>query len=247
MNNHLANISDFQRICQAINSLLNMNILQHLDKFISSRHLKRGEFANLISLSSSYVSEILSGKRDISLKFKKGFQSAFGFSIEELPHRVHISPQGHSAHDPNTGTDDTIYCKIPLFNIKASSGHETFVNDEKIGADLIFRRDWLDRELKSNPDNLFILSADSDSMEPTIQHDALLIVDKSIDRILTEGIYILRRGDTILIKRIRKLSENTIELISDNPAYGKETIMLNNQPEVAILGKVIYIWSGRKI
>ncbi len=224
-----------------------MNILEHIDKFIISRHLKRGEFAKLISLSNSYVSEILSGKRDISIKFKKGFQSAFGFPVEELPHRVQISPQSHSAHDPNKETDDTIYCKIPLFNIKASSGHETFVNDEKIGADLIFRRDWLDRELKSNPDNLFILSAESDSMEPTIRHDALLIVDKSIDKIITEGIYILRRGDTILIKRIRKLSEDTIELISDNPAYGKETIKLNNQPEVSILGKAIYIWSGRKI
>ena len=224
-----------------------MNTLLHLDKFISSRHLKRGEFAKLISLSSSYVSEILSGKRDISLKFKKGFQSAFGFPLEELPHRVNISSQSHSAHDHSKETDDTIYCKIPLLNIKASSGHETFVNDEKIGADLIFRRDWLDRELKSNPNNLFILSAESDSMEPTIQHDALLIVDKGIDRIITEGIYILRRGDTILIKRIRKLSEDTIELISDNPAYGKETIKLNNQPEITILGKAIYIWSGRKI
>ncbi|MDP6924985.1 MAG: LexA family transcriptional regulator [Candidatus Scalindua sp.] len=224
-----------------------MNILEHLDKFIVSRHLKRGEFAKIISLSNSYVSEILSGKRDISIKFKKGFQSAFGFPLEELPHRVHISPQSLPSHDTNRGTDDTIYCKIPLFNIKATSGHETFVNDESIGADLVFRRDWLDRELKSKPDTLFILSAESDSMEPTIQHDALLIVDKSIDRILTEGIYILKRGDTILIKRIRKLSEDTIELISDNPAYGKETIMLNNQPEIAILGKVIYIWSGRKI
>ncbi|KHE91472.1 MAG: LexA family transcriptional regulator [Candidatus Scalindua rubra] len=224
-----------------------MNILEHLDKFITSRHLKRGEFAKIISLSSSYVSEILSGKRDISIKFKKGFQSAFGFPVEELPHRVQISPQSHSAQDHARGTDDTIYCKIPLFNIKASSGHETFVNDEKIGADLIFRRDWLDRELKSNPDNLFILNAESDSMEPTIQHDALLIVDKGIDRIITEGIYILRRGDTILIKRIRRLSEDTIELISDNPVYGKETIKLNNQPEVTILGKAIYIWSGRKI
>jgi len=224
-----------------------MTTLQYLDKFIVSRHLKRKEFANLISLSNSYVSEILSGKRDISLKFKKGFQSAFGFHLEELPHRVQISPQNNSAQDLTKGTDDSIYCKIPLFNIKASSGHETFVNDEKIGADLVFRRDWLDRELKSNPDNLFILNAESDSMEPTIQHDALLIVDKSSDRILTEGIYILRRGDTILIKRIRKLSKDTIELISDNPAYGKETIMLNNQPEVVILGKVIYIWSGRKI
>ena len=224
-----------------------MDILEHLDKFITSRHLKRGEFAKIISLSNSYVSEILSGKRDISIKFKKGFQSAFGFPLEELPHRVQIPSQNHSAHDPDKGTDDAIYCKIPLFNIKASSGHETFVNDEKIGADLIFRRDWLDRELKSNPDNLFILSAESDSMEPTIQHDALLIVDKGIDRIITEGIYILRRGDTILIKRIRKLSEDTIELISDNPAYGKEIIKLNKQPEITILGKVIYIWSGRKI
>jgi len=224
-----------------------MDILEHLDKFIISRHLKRGEFAKIISLSSSYVSEILSGKRDISIKFKKGFQSAFGFPVEELPHRVQISPQSHSAQDPVKGTDDTIYCKIPLFNIKASSGHETFVNNEKIGADLIFRRDWLDRELKSNPDNLFILSAESDSMEPTIQHDALLIVDKSIDRIITEGIYILRRGDTILIKRIRKLSEDTIELISDNPAYGKETIKLDKQPEITILGKAVYMWSGRKI
>ena len=224
-----------------------MDILEHLDKFIASRHLKRGEFAKTISLSSSYVSEILSGKRDISIKFKKGFHLAFGFPVEELPHRVQLSPENYSTQDPTKGTDDAIYCKIPLFNIKASSGHETFVNDEKIGADLIFRRDWLDRELKSNPDNLFILSAESDSMEPTIQHDALLIVDKSIDRIITEGIYILRRGDTILIKRIRKLSENTIELISDNPAYGKETIKLNNQLEITILGKVIYIWSGRKI
>lgn len=224
-----------------------MDILKYLDKFIAQQHLKRFEFANKISLSGSYVSEILSGKRDISIKFKKGFQSAFGFPVEELPHRVQISQENHSSQIPGGGAYNTTYCKIPLFNIKASAGQETFVNDEKIGADLIFRRDWLNRELKSSPDNLFILSADSDSMEPTIKHDALLIVDKSIDRIITEGIYILRRGDTILIKRIRKLSDDTIELISDNPAYGKETIKLSKQPEITILGKVIYIWSGRKI
>lgn len=225
-----------------------MDILEYLDKFITSQHLNRSEFAKNISLSNSYVSEILSGKRDISIKFKKGFQSAFGFPVEELPHRMQISPENHSVREQGGGsTDNATYCKIPLFNIKASSGHEAFVNDEKIGADLMFRKDWLHRELKSNPDNLFILSAESDSMEPTIKHDALLIVDKSIDRIITEGIYILRREDTILIKRIRKLSEDTIELISDNPAYGKETIKLSNQPEVTILGKVIYIWSGRKI
>ena len=225
-----------------------MNILENLDKFITSNHLKRGEFAKLISLSSSYVSEILSGKRNISIKFKKGFQSAFGFPVEELPHKIQISPENHLTREQERdSTDNATYCKIPLFNIKASSGHESFINDEEIGADLMFRRDWLERELKSDPDNLFILSAESDSMEPTINHDALLIVDKSIDRIITEGIYILRRGDTILIKRIRKLSEDTIELISDNPAYGKETIEQSNQPEIIILGKVIYIWSGRKI
>ena len=224
-----------------------MDILERLDKFIKSKHLKRGEFAKKISLSNSYVSEILSGKRNISIKFKKGFQSAFGFPVEELAQRMLISPENLSAQDTGGGTDNTIYSKIPLFNIKASSGHESFVNNEKIGADLMFRKDWLQRELKSNPDNLFILSAETDSMEPTIKHDALLIVDRSIDRIITEGIYVLSRGDTILIKRIRKLSEDTIELISDNPAYGKETIKLNNQPGVTIMGKVIYIWSGRKI
>ena len=224
-----------------------MDILKKLDKFIKSKHLKRGEFANKISLSNSYVSEILSGKRDISIKFKKGFQSAFGFPVEELAQMMPISPENYSAQDTGGETDNTTYSKIPLFNIKASSGHESFVNDEKIGADLMFRKDWLQRELKSDPNNLFILSAETDSMEPTIKHDALLIVDKRIDRIITEGIYILRRGDTILIKRIRKLSEDTIELISDNPAYGKESIKLSNQPGVTILGKVIYIWSGRKI
>jgi phage repressor protein C with HTH and peptisase S24 domain len=225
-----------------------MNILDYLDKFIRLQHLMKSEFAKRISLSNSYVSEILSGKRDISIKFKKGFQSAFGFPVEELPHRMQTSPENHSAGEMGGGNSDSAtYCKIPLFNIKASSGHETFVNDERIGADLMFRKDWLYRELKSNPDNLFILSAETDSMEPTIKHDALLIVDNSIDRIITEGIYVLRRGDTILIKRIRKLSEDTIELISDNPVYGKETIKLSNQPEIAILGKAIYIWSGRKI
>ena len=221
-----------------------MDILECLDKFIKLQHLNRSEFAKNISLSNSYLSEILSGKRDISVKFKKGFQSAFGFSLEELPYKIQISQENHSVFG---NTDNATYCKIPLFNIKESAGHEEFVNDERIGADLMFRKDWLHRELKSNPDNLFILSAESDSMEPTIKHDALLIVDKSIDRIITEGIYVLRRGDTILIKRIRKLSEDTIELISDNSAYGKEIVKLSNQPEITILGKVIYIWSGRKI
>ena len=225
-----------------------MDILECIDKFITSKHLKRQEFAKLISLSNSYVSEILSGKRDISVKFKKGFQSAFGFTVEELPHRMQASRENHSAGEQDReSTNSATYCKIPLFNVTASSGHESFVNDEKIGADLMFRRDWLNRELKSNPNNLYILNTETDSMEPTIKHDALLIVDKSIDRIITEGIYILRRGDTILIKRVRKLSEDTIELISDNPVYGKDTINLNEQPEITILGKVIYIWSGRKI
>ncbi|MBT6050397.1 MAG: hypothetical protein HOG49_26665, partial [Candidatus Scalindua sp.] len=156
-----------------------MDILKKLDKFIKSKHLKRGEFANKISLSNSYVSEILSGKRDISIKFKKGFQSAFGFPVEELAQMMPISPENYSAQDTGGETDNTTYSKIPLFNIKASSGHESFVNDEKIGADLMFRKDWLQRELKSDPNNLFILSAETDSMEPTIKHDALLIVDKS--------------------------------------------------------------------
>ncbi|GAX62845.1 peptidase S24-like domain protein [Candidatus Scalindua japonica] len=221
-----------------------MDILKNLDKFIKKQHLKKCEFAKKISLSNSYVSEILSGKRNISIKFKKGFQSEYGFPIEELPQRVEIPPE---INPDGENQDNAIYCKLPLFNIKASAGHEKFVNNDKIGADLMFRKDWLRRELRSTPDNLFILSAESDSMEPTIKHDSLLIVDKSITRIITEGIYILRRGDTILIKRIRKLSEDTIELISDNPAYGKETIQPNRQPEITILGKVIYIWSGRKI
>ena len=94
----------------------------------------------------------------------------------------------------------------------------------------------------STGDNVCLINATGNSMQPVIDDRDLLLVDLTHKDFIDEGIYVVRLENTLLVKRLQKIP-NGIVLISDNPQY--EKIILNsdnfNENDAAIIGKVISV------
>lgn len=110
---------------------------------------------------------------------------------------------------------------------------ELFRTDRKIGIDRRFIAGL-------NPVNLKVFSVVGDSMEPEYEENDLAIVDMvnhRYDFVKIPGIYMVRVGDVVYIKRVEFLPNGGLKLISLNPNYG-ELLPHKDGYEYEILGKV---------
>lgn len=94
----------------------------------------------------------------------------------------------------------------------------------------------------STGDNVCLINATGNSMQPVIDDRDLLLVDLSQKLITDEGIYVIRLDTTLVVKRVQKIL-NGIILISDNPQYPPREISADNfnENDAAVIGKVIAI------
>lgn len=94
----------------------------------------------------------------------------------------------------------------------------------------------------STGDNVCLINATGNSMQPVIDDKDLLLVDLSQKLITDEGIYVIRLDTTLVVKRVQKIL-NGIILISDNPQYPPREISANNfnENDAAVIGKVIAV------
>lgn len=145
---------------------------------------------------------------------------------------------------PKADADD--YYHLPLYDVRASAGHGALNHSEPIVCMLAFRKEWIRSEIGVSPDQLCLIYSTGESMEPTIYSKDVLLIDKSVNEIAIEGIYVLMLDGTLMIKRCQRLPGRRIKVISDNSAY--EHFILEDDkmrtPEQHIVGQVV--WAGRK-
>lgn len=149
---------------------------------------------------------------------------------------------GEDAGLSTTGLDRL---RIPLFSAEASAGPGLVPPEaEEARQFLLFPREALSFQ-NGTSTNLFAIHARGDSMEPTIRNGSLLIANRG-DQQPREGIYVVGRGDSLLVKRTQPRENHILRLKSDNEQYDEEEIDLK-QPDhgVRILGRVI--WIGHSI
>ena len=91
----------------------------------------------------------------------------------------------------------------------------------------------------SAPENIKILRVIGDSMQPTINPDDTVWVDISFTNPTSDGLYLIRIGSDLMVKRIQiHPLDNTATISSDNPKYAP--IPAGYFRDVVVLGKVIY-------
>jgi phage repressor protein C with HTH and peptisase S24 domain len=134
---------------------------------------------------------------------------------------------------------------IPRYRVSAAAGHGALPGREDKVAELGFSARWLEKLSGAKPRDLSIIQVEGDSMSPTLSDGDDIMVDCSAaHRKLQDGIYVLRRDDALLVKRIAlHPARSTLTIASDNPAYASWTDCAAD--DVEIIGRVV--WAGRQI
>jgi len=143
----------------------------------------------------------------------------------------------HSAGGPNPSS---LFTFVRRFDVELSAGVGTITGDREMQA-LAFRTDWLASHIGTGEENLSVVQARGDSMEPTIQDRALVLVDHSVDSIRNDGIYAFRMDDALFIKRVQTQMTGGVLLLSDNPAYPSQPIDDLAAVQFTILGQVRWV------
>lgn len=159
----------------------------------------------------------------------------------EWPMFLEESPEGGIRQIPSEKKENLIF--IPKYNPKAAAGTALAVDNEYIEYFAAFDAHWLRRNLGFLPKNLSAIVAEGDSMTPIINNGDLILVDHNRN-IPQDGIYVLRIGDSIVVKRTQCLPNHRMKIISENPVYQPYEIDFK-EDNVQIIGKVV--WQGREI
>lgn len=172
-------------------------------------------------------------------------QISLGFNpsrsaISRLPVGDEVTPSQQPADDvPEAITN------IPLYDASLAAGAGSFNENATIIHQIPFRKEFL-RQItnRSSTKNLAILTANGDSMEPTISNDDIVLIDER-SKDITDGIFCFLQDGLARVKRLRKLAAGAIEIISDNRAlYSSETITPSEAEPFHIIGRVCWVGTG---
>ena len=129
---------------------------------------------------------------------------------------------------------------VPLREeVRAAAGSGAIIDNEAVMGYLPFRRDWLTKHGISNKQSS-VIAVLGDSMEPTLQNGAWILVDHQRVRRLQNWIFVLGTEDGTIVKRLAKKGQDW-QLVSDNKNY-------NPPPwpqEATVIGQVM--WTGRTL
>lgn len=150
------------------------------------------------------------------------------------------------------------FAYVPRLNAEVCGGHgaEPPVVEAR-GEPHAFRQDWLRRE-GLQQDHLVVVTAVGDSMEPTVEEGDILLVEtfESLQNGAVkaeefregppaEGVYVVRVGSDLVVKRIQTSWSGEVYLMSDNPGYKTMTVPADRVGELDLIGRVV--WVGRRI
>ena len=150
-------------------------------------------------------------------------------------------PNGYYAPRAPSSPDPDAYCYVPLYDVYASAGHGSQIDQEPIIDQLAFKKDWLMGEMGLNPVNCCMIHVTGDSMEPTLHKKDVVMLDRSHTIYMEDGIYCLRLDGGLLVKRLQRINANQVEVISDNSVYRPYQL---DTADIQIIGRVV--WAGKR-
>lgn len=146
--------------------------------------------------------------------------------------------QGLAAREPEAERFDDRFALVPLYDVRVSAGHGAFNGTENVLTQLAFTRYWLNK-LGLHAAHLVAVRVDGDSMEPTIRSGDVLLIDREQTHPRDGAIYVMRREDWLVAKRLQLLAGGLVRVISDNQAYPPEEV---EPAALEILGRAV--WKG---
>ena len=206
--------------------------------------LTQKQLAEAASVEQPLISQLETGK---TLKSAHIAQIAKACGVNAI---WLASGEGQMLGDDDNGIHprtphDSEYALIPQYSAKGACGDGYMNGHVEIKGGLAFRRDWL-AKMKVRPENLYVIYAEGDSMEPYIFEGDVVLFDSSDLELRDRQVYAIRRPDGgISIKRILQQLSGRWIIHSDNQGkYSPEPIGEDVLHHIPILGRVIWRAGG---
>lgn len=132
------------------------------------------------------------------------------------------------------------FALIPGYNIQVAAVEGVFPDQEQPTRKLAFRHKWL-RYKGLNEKDLVLVFAKGDSMEPTINDNNTLMIDTSQRKLSDGSIYVIRTDGHLIVKRVQKLWNKGILLLSDNKEYETQQVEPSEANDLEVIGKVVWV------
>lgn len=152
-------------------------------------------------------------------------------SMDWLLFGIGDSSSSKVENTPNVNSDE--YVSVPMYDVTASAGNGCFFSEERIIGHLHYLKSWVRSEGLFVKD-LAVVTISGDSMSPTLNTGDAVLINTAHTK--GDGIFLLRVGEALRVKRLQWLVDNSIRVLSDNPMYPQEIISAeafeNNSVEV---------------
>ena len=207
------------------------------------------KLGKMAGLSAVMVGKYASGQSEPSRDKLISLAEAGGVSVAWLTTGegpVKPEGRGHSHALETAGSWDTSgnFILVPRYDVAASAGGGSVVHSEQVVDHLAFKREWVS-SIGLQHDQLALISATGDSMEPTINDGDLLLVDTRTIDAITEGVYVLRMDDALLAKRLQYALDGGLIVRSDNKIYQELKADKDQIQFLDIIGRVV--WTGGRM
>lgn len=202
-----------------------------------AKKLNLEQLALMVGTDSGNLSRLERGLQGASQELLTKILDALDLSIADAGPTVAVDPAG-----PGNSPSKYDYAVIKQYLAVGECGGGYHNDHVELGSGLAFKRDWLSR-IGAKPENLAVLYASGDSMEPYIFDGDVVLFDTSDTEPRHNQVYVMRRPDcsTSIKRLILQISGDWI-IRSDNPDRSDEKVDASTIHEIPLVGRVI--WRG---
>lgn len=207
--------------------------------------LTQGQLADAVGVKQASISDLETGKSQSS-SYSASIAKICGVDALWLEKGrgemlVTASAETGTLYSPK----ESDYALIRQYSAVGECGGG-YLNDHiELSDGLAFKRDWLAR-IGAKAENLAVIYATGDSMEPYIFDGDVVLFDTSDTQPKHGQVYVVRRPDSsVSIKRLVQHLTGDWVIKSDNPDRSEERVSAETIHELPFVGRVI--WRGGNI
>lgn len=206
-------------------------ISERIAALVRQSGLSMRELSRRMGVSNVSLSQWASGKNRPS---EEGLQALCEY-FEVTPSFI-LYGDGNAPQGQSIALDDDTY-SIPLLRVDASCGSGRVVDGSAsalvrfVRVSGAFLRQFCPT---ANKGSLQIITVIGDSMEPTLHDGDAVIVDRSDTSLLREGLYCVRLGEGLFVKRVQMMPAGIV-LLSDNTLY--KPIPVESPESLTVVGR----------
>ncbi|MCJ8191874.1 S24 family peptidase [Sphingomicrobium aestuariivivum] len=206
-----------------------------LEELCRTQRVDYATLSRLVGRNPAYIQQYLrrGTPRDLAERDRAAIAAFFDVDESELG-----APPRHAG---GTGT----LVRVPRLPIRAAAGAGSLNEERAGGAHFGFDRGWLRDLTAARPEDLAVIKVEGDSMAPTLAAGDEILIDRSdgAER-LRDGIYVLRKEDALMVKRLAlHPMGRSVTIQSDNPAYIDFPGCALE--EIDLVGRVL--WTARRL